>query len=107
MNPRVAYLLAMVLGVALMAPAGWAQVTFDDSDADTIAVGNSYYEVKLLKADGNIVGIVDRSTGSIVSSGAQALWHAQFSNGDAIEHRGQFIVVRIVFFITSKNITDI
>ena len=73
----------VVCAVTLLSPTAWAQVYFDDSDTDTIKVGNSYYEVRLLKANGSIRGIVDKSSGHLVSSGTSGenLWQADTPAG--------------------------
>ena len=67
--------------VALLSSPAWSQtVYFDDSDVDTIKIGNDHYEISLLKASGSIVGIVDKSTGGLVSRGTAegSLWSAEF-----------------------------
>ncbi len=70
----------------LLPDSGWTQsIYFDDSDSDTIKVGNSYYEVRLLKVNGNIVGIDDKSTAATICSGTESIWKAQFVNTPSID----------------------
>jgi len=49
---------------------------------DTMYVGNPYYEIALLKANGSIVSIRNKTTGNIVSTGTgeQTMWSCEFFN---------------------------
>ena len=61
-------------------------VTFNDSGADTMIVGNAYYEMGLSKRDGHIDYIKDVTTGKDVSIGNEygSLWRVAFLNGSEI-----------------------
>ena len=82
MSPRMLPSLCVALAVwCLASTPGWAQGVFlDESNSDTIRVGNDSYEVALLKGSGKIAEILDTSTGEVVSPGTQQLWRATFSS---------------------------
>ncbi|MDP2884774.1 MAG: LamG-like jellyroll fold domain-containing protein [Ignavibacteria bacterium] len=57
-------------------------VYFIDAGTDTMKVGNTYYEVALLKVNGSIASVRNKATGNIVSTGTweQSVWSCEFFN---------------------------
>ncbi|MBN1481919.1 T9SS C-terminal target domain-containing protein [candidate division KSB1 bacterium] len=61
-------------------------VYFDDSSADNMILGNDYFELTLRKSNGSLSGIVDKTSGQVLSSGndGQTMWLAEVTNPDII-----------------------
>ncbi len=62
-------------------PTADLRVYFDDSGADQILLGNGYYELALLKTNGGIVYLSDKTSGEHISQGSLngCLWRAAFT----------------------------
>ena len=73
----------LLVCIFLSAPA-WAQpqITFDDSSADRLRIAADNYEVTLSKANGAILGIVDRTSSSAlpIASRNRCLWGSNYQS---------------------------
>lgn len=82
MNNKAITVLFYTL-LCLFTSEGFTQtVYFEDSPADTITVGNNYFEIQLRKSNGSFTSIVDKSTGQKLTDGNEdeTLWSAEFYN---------------------------
>jgi hypothetical protein len=72
-------LAALLLSQALIAQT--AGPYFDDSAADHVLVGNTYYELALSKQNGAVLGLIDKSTGAALTLGSRSgcLWGSNVS----------------------------